>query len=336
MLTPRLSILMPVYNGETHLEESIRSLLVQEFSAFELLILDDASTDRTPEILSQQTDPRIRTWRHRTNAGLVASLNELLESAKAPVVARQDHDDWSRRDRLMRQWVVLEGHPQVTAVFSHARLIDEKGRFCGRMQPPSSAEAIRWDLCFRNSLPHSSAMFRRDAALKLGGYPDSPACEDYDLWSQMAFQGEVVSLTRPLVRYRIHEESIMGRENKAASSPHTEARCKIAERNIKILSEERLDSHHQQRLVDVWQRGKIPSWKDYFSAREAFVEIASAHERIPRLASLLAEEDYALYGRVHKYDRQEARKFLAALACFSRSRLYRLPWLRMAAMELVR
>lgn len=329
-MNPRLSVLLPVYNGARHLQSAIDSILNQEFRDFELLIVDDASSDRTPDILASQSDPRLRSWRHAENQGLVLTLNELLREARAPVVARQDHDDWSHPARLRRQMNVLEADPGVTAIFCDAWLVSASGRYCGRMRTPGCAPAVRWDLCFRNPFPHSGAMFNREAALRDGGYKHLTACEDYELWSRLAQCGKVQSLPAPLVKYRIHETSIMGRENASVSDDHLHARREIALGNIRFIAGESLAAEDEGVLLDAWHGKGFPDWRHYFRIRERLAGRVSSE--INARDSLLADEDYTLFCRLWRLDKREAKAFLVELGKSNGSRLIRLPWLRMAAM----
>ena len=162
---PLISVVMPVRNGTPYLAESIRSILVQTLDDFEFIILDDASTDRTPEILRDwaQRDSRIRLFRSPEQLGTVRAGNYVVHQARALVCARMDADDISHPDRLRRQWEVLQAHPQVLLVGTLWEGIDGQGR-CVRPRD-------RWTLGRRSPFapfPHGSIMCRRDVFWEVG------------------------------------------------------------------------------------------------------------------------------------------------------------------------
>ncbi|MFM8459194.1 MAG: glycosyltransferase family 2 protein, partial [Chthoniobacterales bacterium] len=201
---------MPAFNAGRFIAASIRSVLAQDFEDFELLVIDDGSTDETARIAEGFRDKRIRLVRNASNQGLVATLNQGLREARALLVARQDADDLCRRDRLTRQTEHFSMNPSDAAVASEARLIDETGRDCGALRLPRTQGQLRWDLCFRNPIPHSSVMMRREIVLsEFGGYPISTSSEDYALWSAIAAKNRFGLIPRRLVSYRIHSSSAM-------------------------------------------------------------------------------------------------------------------------------
>jgi glycosyltransferase involved in cell wall biosynthesis len=200
---------MAVHNGEQHLRASIESILRQTFRDFELVIVDDGSTDGTAAILDAYEDDRIVLHRSSSNVGLTASLNRGLEQAQGRYVARQDDDDISEPDRLERQVSFLEANGKVALLAGAYRRIDGEGTVTATRTVPTDTAAIRWRLLFLNAFTSSSVVFRRDVVTRLGGYDeDFPFAQDYDLWSRIARTEPVAALTAPLVRYR-HEETSM-------------------------------------------------------------------------------------------------------------------------------
>src|SRR5271170_1107899 len=124
-MTPRVSLVLAVYNGERHLPQSLESVLGQTFRDFELIVVDDGSTDRTPEILDgvARVDPRVVVVRQE-NRGLTASLIRGIGMARGTYVARQDADDVSKPERLGRQVAHLDAHPSIAALGTSADVID--------------------------------------------------------------------------------------------------------------------------------------------------------------------------------------------------------------------
>lgn len=125
---PKISVVMSVYNGERYLGEAVESIFNQTFSDFEFIIINDGSTDRTPEILTEIDDPRAKVI-NQPNRGLTASLNRAIRLAKGEYIARMDADDISEPTRLERQVEVLDRDPDVVLVACWYEVIDEKGNF---------------------------------------------------------------------------------------------------------------------------------------------------------------------------------------------------------------
>jgi glycosyltransferase involved in cell wall biosynthesis len=204
---PRVSVLLPVYNDSQYLRPSIDSILQQTFSDFELVIVDDASTDDTARIISQFTDPRIRLIRNERNLGLAPSLNRAIAIARGKYLARQDADDIAMPQRFARQVEFLDVRPLVGVVGSRAMAIDEEGKELHVIQTSCRDYEIKWDLLFFCPFVHSSVMIRRSVLNLSGGYTDDPEIfrafvEDYDLWSRINRVSLCANIAEPLQKYR--------------------------------------------------------------------------------------------------------------------------------------
>jgi len=146
MVEPKVTVLMPVYNGERYLNEAVDSILGQTFTDFEFLIIDDASTDKTPEILRSYDDPRIRVVTNEENLGLSKSLNKGLALARGEFIARMDADDVSYPYRLQVQHEFMTQHPGAGVIGSWAEYIDRKGEIVHRYRAPIFPEETTDDL----------------------------------------------------------------------------------------------------------------------------------------------------------------------------------------------
>jgi glycosyltransferase involved in cell wall biosynthesis len=196
---------MPVHNALPFLDESIRSILEQTLSDFEFVILDDASTDGSVELLREWSlrDRRIHLYESKERLGLSGSSNAVTSKARAPMVARMDADDIAHPERLRRQWNIIEGRPDVAVIGTLCNGIDARGR---EVRPRD-----RWRLVRRSvyvPFPHGSAMFRREVFDQVGGYNEaSDGGEDQDLFSRMAARGRVLTLPDVLYSYRYHSSN---------------------------------------------------------------------------------------------------------------------------------
>ncbi len=205
---PLISVLVPVYNGMPYLPETIESIRAQTFVDFELIALDDGSTDASAQYLSSVADKRLRVERLQ-RGGLSAALNHGLRIARAPIVARIDADDVALPDRLRLQFEFLSQHPECVALGCQSQHINERGEAVGEGRYPTSPAAIRWEALFRSPVLHPGSMYRRDHVLALGGYrKEFDVAEDYDLWTRLLTRGTLANLPQQLLRYRIHSRSV--------------------------------------------------------------------------------------------------------------------------------
>lgn len=205
--TPKVTVLMAVYNGELFLREAIESILSQTFRDFEFLIINDGSTDGTRDILLSYYDTRIRLVHNEQNIGLTKSLNRGLGLARGVYVARQDADDISLPRRLEKQVTFLDEHTDVVILGTQAENIDRHGNVCSRRvsSKASSELAIRWQLLFSNPIIHTSVMFHSAVVRQHGGYDECFASsQDFELWSRLLYNYGVRNLKEVLVRYRVY------------------------------------------------------------------------------------------------------------------------------------
>ena len=206
---PKVSVIMPVRDGERWVAEAIRSVRDQTFADFELLVIDDGSVDATPAILAEAAaaDPRLVILQQQRD-GLVAGLNRGLATARAPLIARLDADDVALPDRLARQVDYMEQHPEVVLLGGWATVIDEHSQPKGRDMRPSP-NGLRATLMKKSPFIHPTVMFRAEAAHRVGGYHAAfEAGEDYDFWLRLADIGEVAILPELSIRYREHGGSV--------------------------------------------------------------------------------------------------------------------------------
>lgn len=237
MNNPRVSVVLPVYNGGEWLAGAVRSVIEQTLEDFELIIIDDGSKDESWAVISSLSDPRIRAIR-QSNKGLAATLNVGLELARAPYVARQDQDDWMHPERLERQCAFMDTNADCVGVGTWAEIrVDDKptGRF---HHHPTQWDAIRFFLMFDNPFVHSSMMLRREAVLSIGGYCEDKSRqppEDYELWSRMARSGRLANIGEMLTAYR----EVPGSMSRSGPNPFLEKVVKIGAENLFLALQER-------------------------------------------------------------------------------------------------
>ena len=243
---PRVSVVMGAYNGERFLRPAIESIINQTFRDFELIVIDDCSTDSTPRILREFQDDRIRVVRNERNLGIAETLNKGIAVACGEYIALQDHDDISLPARLECQLAFFEKHAQVGMVGSSCNVIDEVGTLVPYWPVEYDDANLRWALLWRCAFFHTSLMVRRRALEEVGGYSSDPKyrfAEDYDLMSRLALRHAVANIPQLLGCWRMHKTSA----SQLNESQQAAAIRSISQRNIcHLLGWDRIDPVYWQ------------------------------------------------------------------------------------------
>jgi glycosyltransferase involved in cell wall biosynthesis len=225
-MTPRVTVLLAVHNGEPYVRDAVESVLDQTHRDFEFVIVDDASTDGTVATIESFGDARIRLFRNERNLGQVPSLNRGLREARGAIVARVDADDVSRPTRLERQLAVLDADPRVGLVGSWMALVDERNRRVGALHKTLAdyVDFVYHTLIMRVYVSHPAAMYRREPVLALGCYDEATGpAEDKDLWRKLALERwDARIVPEELVVYRLHEGQLS--QTRAAYQREVDAR----------------------------------------------------------------------------------------------------------------
>ncbi len=226
-MVPRVSVIMPVYNGERFIAEAVTSVLASEFRDWELLVLDDGSSDASLSVARRVagTDARVRIL-ELPHGGIGATRTAGLEHARAELIANLDSDDAMFPHRLSQQVRYLDAHPECVAVGSRSVVVDADGRPVGVAGRYFTHEDIDRSLLDGNggAIGNDTAMIRRKAALSVGGYAPQlqTSGEDHDMWLRLGEVGRLVCLPDVLNRYRIHEANAsLGQGSKERRLPVT-------------------------------------------------------------------------------------------------------------------
>ena len=210
MSLPSLSIILPTYNGSRFIAQAIDSVQKQTFPDWELIVIDDGSTDDTAHIIQTyvQNDPRI-TIIKQVNAGQGAARKNGIARAQGAYIALIDDDDiWQNPLKLENQMAFLFKHPDHVLVGSaKTELIDEDGKHIAWYENPQSDEDIRNHMLLKNCFITSSVVFSKAAYEAVGGFSDMRLSEDYELWLRMGKEGKLVNVDRADVAYRVRRSS---------------------------------------------------------------------------------------------------------------------------------
>jgi cellulose synthase/poly-beta-1,6-N-acetylglucosamine synthase-like glycosyltransferase len=256
MLRPRVSILLPCRNASATIDECVGSIVSQSLRDFEVVAIDDQSTDDTRLKLREiaRQDSRFRVF-CSPRPGLVPSLNFGLERATSDCIARMDADDRMHPRRLELQHRYLEDNVQVSALGSRVKVFSEDGVTEGLrayllwLNGCISEEAIARDIYLESPLAHPSVMFRRKAIIDAGGYREGPFPEDYDLWLRLVANGKVLSkLPQTLLEWRDSPARTSRRNPRYSREAFDRLRAEYLQQDPRLL-------RHRDNLV-IWGAGR--------------------------------------------------------------------------------
>lgn len=216
-INPLVSVVLAIYNGEKYMNQAIESILSQTFTDFELIIIDDGSKDKTPELLSKFTDPRIRIITNNPNKGLVYSLNLGIAESKGKYIARMDADDISLPERLQRQVDFMENHPEIGICGAWFLSFDDDLKENNIVRYPPSDIKLRAQMFVMTPFCHPSVMIRKSVLEKhqLEYSYNYYRAEDYGLWVELLQFTQGATIPEVLLHYRRHEsnETVLADKN---------------------------------------------------------------------------------------------------------------------------
>lgn len=267
---PEVTVFIPAFNRRDYIAPAIHSILAQEYKDFELLVVDDGSTDGTAEFVEAIADHRIRVERNSCNLGIPATRNRGLELARGRYIALLDSDDYAYPHRLARQWRFLRRHPDVVQVGSWCSLMDADGGLLSRVRRyPTRPADVAAHLMFHCSLVNRTIM-ARTAVLREYGYDESfPRCQDYDLHRRLSERHAMANLPEILVCGREHAGRITrntrdtGRERKIAIQ-----RRLLADLEVEANARELAWHYH---LAQPWRGTEAPDVVEYLDWAEAWL-----------------------------------------------------------------
>ena len=313
---PILSVLMPVFNSELFVAEAIESILNQTFKGFELLILDDCSTDKSLEIIKnyESKDSRIKVYQNEKNLGVVASRNKLINLSKGKYIALLDSDDVAIETRLEKQINFLEANPEIGMVGAYPVIIDENSKKTGKWWFETDPQKLKIELFFHSPFLSSSIVIRK-SALPQNCYDSRfPVAEDFDLYSKISENSDIANIPEFLVKYRIN--------SKGLSKSNTE---KMERLSVQVIQEhaERLGIKLEENTIKNLRKAKT-------SLKITLEEIAEIEKSLILLKNLLFKNDHfdkkAVDEVIQKYWFETCRKStqngLKTLGIFFRSALY--------------
>lgn len=214
MMNNKVSVLLPAYNSEKTIGATIDSILHQTFTDYELIIINDGSTDNTENVITNYHDNRIQYYKNECNIGLIATLNRGLKLCSGKYIVRIDADDIMLPSRIEKQVKYMDENPSLVASGSSVIKFNENG-FKKIYTPPLTSYAISYGILLGSPIPHPASIIRRDTLLKNKiEYKEKYVCaEDYRFWYDLSKCGNLANIEEPLLMYRISESQISTRQN---------------------------------------------------------------------------------------------------------------------------
>jgi glycosyltransferase involved in cell wall biosynthesis len=259
-----VSVLMPVYNAEVYLRDAMSSVFAQTFRDFELIVVDDGSTDSTASILEACGDSRLRVLRNQGNLGVIASLNRGLEWARGEFIARMDADDFCYPNRLAVQIEFMKRRPEIGVVGAWYRPIGAR-RFRMVRLPATHEDICAW-LPFHCPIAHPTTVLRRKVLVsnKLNYDLEYRHAEDYDLWSRAAHVTRLANIPQALLRYRVHLDQVTSHHRDVQAVNSKRVRRRELARLLRDVSTTEID-FHQEIVTCTFEKssailGRIEMW----------------------------------------------------------------------------
>lgn len=236
-----ISVLLPVYNGKEYLDKCLKSILDQSYYDFELLIIDDKSTDNSFKIIEKYSDRRIRKFKNLENLGLAKTLNKGIALSRGDIIVRIDQDDLMAPNRLKVIESVFSLNPKIELFFSSAEIVDYAGKKIGSLKISKNYRRIFYKAIFINVFTHSTAAFSKSAVQDFGGYPESgnfAPPEDFYLWSNfLIFRTNKIYLHEAaLLQYRKTKTSYSSKNKKLNVNA-----ANICKKNIEIVTKGKVE-----------------------------------------------------------------------------------------------
>jgi glycosyltransferase involved in cell wall biosynthesis len=272
--TPKITVLMPVYNNEKYLRPAIDSILNQTFADFEFLIINDGSTDQSEEIIKSYRDERIRYDKNEINSGIIVTLNKGIDMARGEYIVRMDGDDISLPSRLQIQFDFMEKNQNLGV--SGGR-IESIGKITGYSPKTlTEPEQIKANLIFGTPFSHPSVIIRKKILIdnNLRFDKDYPHAEDYELWTRVAELSRLGNSDKKIIKYRLHDESICGKYSDEQAKSAEKIRIKLLAKLDIIANPEELALHQTLKKL------KNFSKEDFFNKLEAWlIKLIEANQK---------------------------------------------------------
>jgi glycosyltransferase involved in cell wall biosynthesis len=301
--SPRVSILMPVFNAGKFINKAVASILNQTLQDFQLIIIDDASTDGTYELIQAFSDSRIQLVRKTKNTGYVDSLNMGLALTTGKYIARMDGDDISLPHRLEKQIDILESDESLGICGSNYQVIDEEGTLNPQKNWPGNSLPAFWELLWENPIAHPTVVMRTEVLRQYGFQynTEKHPAEDYDLWCRMSLVTKIYRMDEVLLYYRVHSNSQFQKNKEAA---FRNGLASLQALGIQLLGHPFPDMHIQQTIFKILLKNKeIIDPKKYYTWLTKLLELLldKGYVQLKDKSAILKQIEFKYNGLVKEY-----------------------------------
>jgi len=277
---PEISVILPVYNGQDYLAEAIESIISQTFHSWELIIINDGSTDKSEEIIKSYLpkESRIKYYRNQQNSGLIFTLNKAIDLSEGNYIARMDADDICSPERLQIQYDFLRKNTDIALCGTYATVINNNGKPIGRLLNLRTDEYIRIHLLFSVPLIHSSVMGKAEVFKQNHYDTDYKHAEDYDLWCRISANHKIANIPSYLLKYRWHSTNVSVLNQKIQEK----TKERVIRRQLTFLglfpSDQEMNLHLVSfRQRDIKSRGEKKTFSDFVGLSQWFGQIIEAN-----------------------------------------------------------
>ena len=261
---------MPVFNAEKFLREAIDSIIDQSFTNWELLIINDGSTDSSESIIQSYTDKRIQYYKNDQNIGLISTLNKGIGLCTGNYIARMDADDISEKDRFKAQLAFLEKNEDYAMCGSYAKVIDENNNETGKILNLQTNDFLQINLLFSVPFIHPSMMFRSKVLKNNYFDPEYKHAEDYELWCRIANNYKIANIPDYLLRYRWHMNNVSVTYSEIQENIKNKIICRELQ-NIELQPSEKELRLHKITFQQFEAKAKIEKQKfEYYSQLDSW------------------------------------------------------------------
>jgi glycosyltransferase involved in cell wall biosynthesis len=280
MSSAKVTVLMPVYNGERFLREAIDSILQQDHPDFEFLIINDGSKDDSAEIIASYSDPRIKAVDNEKNLGLIATLNKGIGLAAGDYIVRMDCDDISMKNRLRKQVEFMEQHKNIGVCGSYYHLMLNGKK--ALVDFPVTPDEIKCHMIFNCPIAHPAAIIRKSVLTEhhlryREGFIHS---EDWDLWTQLSAFAGIANIPEALLNYRVHDNQITG--NEALAENRLKSVGSIRSRHLEAMGV--IPSEKELAIHNLISDGRRPADRAQLDESEAWLKkLCAAVEQYKKL-----------------------------------------------------
>jgi glycosyltransferase involved in cell wall biosynthesis len=273
--SPLATVVLPIFNAELYLTESIESVLNQSFLDFILLIIDDGSTDDSGEVVKKYQDDRIQFIQHKDNLGLIATLNEAIEMTDTKYLIRMDADDISLPSRFEKQVSLMEQSPEIIVCGTWAEYFDDD-KIISLHKTSQTHDLIHADLLFRVGLIHATAIFRIDylKTKRIQYLPEFIHAEDYELWARLAESCKFANIPEILYKIRQHSDKVSQKFSKIQLQNTRKIQSQLLQKLNITPTEQEWQLHHEvvntiNREITIRDLQRIDNWlSKIFKANE--------------------------------------------------------------------